>query len=161
MISKYYAYVDGGCPGNSHNATHMFGSYRVYGPYEYTAERPAPGVLTQSEPCIRNDRFHIQGLDTGKTTNNMAEAMSMLNLFIELDQKFLTPDTQVVVCTDSQLIMNQILGVYNIKKPHLKKVYGLINNVADRFSSKHGVSMWQCLNFEWITGDEMKEVLGH
>ena len=80
-----------------------------------------------------------------KCTNNMAETLSLEALLMRVNNWNYQP---ISIYMDSQLVVNQFNGVYRVKDRYLKRV-------LDRMPKPSGVSL------SWISGNEMKRILGH
>ncbi|MFP4019850.1 MAG: reverse transcriptase-like protein, partial [Bacteroidales bacterium] len=82
-----------------------------------------------------------------RITNNVAEWKSLLQLLMVIKRHNYKPCT---IYMDSKLVVNQYKGIYRIKNNYLKSVA----NQAKNFVSPE-------ISIHWISGKEMKEVLGH
>ncbi len=101
------AYIDGGSRGN-------------------------PGIGA-SAVIIYSDRRKI--FEGGKfftsTTNNEAEYNALL---IALKESIRLEVESINVFTDSELLANQINGIYSIKSPSLKKIYLEVKKIINKFN---------------------------
>jgi ribonuclease HI len=68
----------------------------------------------------------------GETTNNVAEYTAVI-LGLERAQEL--GATDVLLRSDSQLLINQITGVYRVKTPHLQPLYRRVRKLAAGFGS--------------------------
>ena len=71
------------------------------------------------------------GEGIGETTNNVAEytaAIEGLKRAAELGA------TEVLLRSDSQLLINQLSGVYRVKSPHLQPLHRAVREQAARFA---------------------------
>ncbi|MDP9298281.1 MAG: ribonuclease HI family protein [Actinomycetota bacterium] len=71
------------------------------------------------------------GEGIGETTNNVAEyaaAVEGLKRAAELGA------TEVLLRSDSQLLINQLSGVYRVKSPHLQPLHRAVREQAARFA---------------------------
>ena len=131
-MAHFVSFVDGGCPGNGRpEAVEMFGSYKIF--YENV------------ENLIAHETFTIT--HKNKTTNNIAEAQSLHFLLKAIHGRQYLPNQ---IYMDSQLIVNQYKGIYRIKNHQLKEIFKAIEKY------KHPE-----ISISWISGDEMKGILGH
>lgn len=163
-MKQYIAYVDGGCPGNGRSADQMFGSYLVYDVTGIPPDKIDHDDLWEQEPFVENLRFTIAKMpDIPKVTNNVAEILSLYLLLTELlKRNIASPDDQIIIYCDSELVVNQMIGAYKVKHQHLRKAYKLITRLFDQYSEKHGASMWDVVTLQWISGQTMKETrIGH
>lgn len=169
------AYVDGGCPDNGRQAKIMFGSYIVYDLTGSFIDVQAPGIHEQLFPLptlLEDIRFDLTSAiksagvvrtSPQKTTNNSAEALSLLCLLSELgSKKLLVPGNEVTIFMDSELTMYQVLRLYQVRQPHLKAIHTHIQAI---FAKHHGVyrtPLTDVVDFKWIPGDTMKQTkIGH
>ena len=56
----------------------------------------------------------------------------------------------IVVFTNSELVCNQMKGVYQVKNERLKKLHGKANNIVSQFQS---FSIRHCANVNKMSGD--------
>ncbi len=132
-MTEYSIVFDGGAIGNPGQG---YGSFEISG----------PGDL-----CIR-DRlsFSEQG---EQITNNEAEYMTLLKALerlLELVNDH-SKEVSVTIHGDSMLVINQVNGVWKIKKPHLR----LLRDEAVRLMSHFGKTelKWHSrLNSVWVLG---------
>ncbi len=66
----------------------------------------------------------------GKTTNNVAEYRAMISALSEAINKNIK---EVILTSDSKLVISQIKGVYKIKAEHLKKLNEKIKELSLQF----------------------------
>jgi len=71
--------------------------------------------------------IYQQGKYIGEGTNNQAEYGAVWLAVNWLGHNH--PLAEVEFRLDSQLVINQLLGQFKIKKPHLKKMYSQIHNL--------------------------------
>lgn len=91
------------------------------------ASRNNPGVSGIGIVIIRNDKLVLkQGFFIGIKTNNQAEYLAIIVALYILKSHWQQDDT-VVVRSDSQLIINQLRGVYAVRNDELKKMHHLAN----------------------------------
>jgi ribonuclease HI len=66
----------------------------------------------------------------GETTNNVAEYTALIEgLKLSLQHKINT----IRIASDSELIVRQIHGLYQVKTPHLKKLYNHVLQLMEKF----------------------------
>ena len=163
--------MDGGCPNNGRQASTMFGSYVVY---EITGR-----FIDAKSPEIHEQLSHIPVFSEAirfdltsaiseqdkpqKNTNNSAEALSLFCLLSELhNKKLMVPGNEITIFMDSELTINQVLKLYQIKQPHLKAIHRNIDALLDKFNKKYKINFTNVIHFEWISGDVMKQTrIGH
>src|SRR4029450_9435829 len=68
----------------------------------------------------------------GETTNNVAEYTAVI-LGLERAQEL--GATDVLLRSDSQLLINQITGVYRVKTPHLQPLHRRVRELGARFEA--------------------------
>lgn len=126
-MSNYQLIIntDGACTGNP-GAMGIGGVIHQHYPDEKT--------ITFSEPA-------------GTGTNNEAEYLAVIKA-MEMALE-LHPDAAVVVRSDSQLIINQINGIYRIKHPHLARLYSKTKALAGQFPVK--------VEFQWVPREQNKQ----
>jgi ribonuclease HI len=71
-----------------------------------------------------------EGVFLGIATNNQAEYTS---LRLGLEQALKMGATEIDVYMDSQLVVNQMKGLYKIKNPGLIEIYRMVNKVVEDF----------------------------
>lgn len=104
-----YAYADGASRGNPGPAACAFIIVDAW------------GVLIASEARL-----------LGKKTNNEAEYHAVIGA---LEKAATTPYRQIVVHSDSELVVRQIKGEYTIRKSHLRELYSREKELEKRFES--------------------------
>jgi ribonuclease HI len=73
----------------------------------------------------------------GETTNNVAEYTAAIR---GLERAAELGATEVTLRTDSQLLVNQLIGVYRVKTPHLQPLHRRLRSLAaafDRVTYEH------------------------
>jgi ribonuclease HI len=68
----------------------------------------------------------------GETTNNVAEYTAVI---LGLEQAQELGATEVLLRSDSQLLINQINGVYRVRTPHLQPLHRRVRKLAAGFGS--------------------------
>jgi ribonuclease H / adenosylcobalamin/alpha-ribazole phosphatase len=66
----------------------------------------------------------------GETTNNVAEYTAAIR---GLERAAELGATEVVLRTDSQLLVNQLTGAYRVRTPHLQPLHRRLRSLAARF----------------------------
>ncbi len=94
---KLRAYIDGSSMGNPGEAGY--------------------GVVLEDE---KGDIVKEFGQYIGRATNNMAEYRGLLAC-LELVQKY--GSCSLMIYSDSQLLVNQMKGIYRVRKPHLATLH--------------------------------------
>ncbi len=166
------AYSDGYCKGNGKNVSKAGGSYAAYfveqGPIMYGSSVDHATIAEKGELLFHvTHEFPHKQLDCTLSiipyTNNLAEAVTCNLLLQELNAfNYLTPKNNICICLDSELILNQILGIYKCNMPSLKKVYKNIDAVLSLAQKKcrcTRTELFRNLLFTWIPGDEMKKTI--
>ena len=68
----------------------------------------------------------------GEATNNVAEYTAVI---LGLERAEELGATDVLLRSDSQLLINQLTGVYRVKTPHLQPLHRRVRGLAERFDS--------------------------
>jgi len=152
----YDAYVDGGCRNNGSVDAEAYGSFVV-------VKRGENVVLGKSEDALfQVDRAILNFGDNVKPTNNLAEAQSMFMLIATLNEGgILAKGNHTVIHSDSQLIIKQLSGEFKVNKKSLLKIYRNIYRLYKVIEEREDVRMHELLTLKKISGDEMKQILGH
>ncbi len=86
------------------------------------------GVVIKDE---HGSTKEILGGYIGNATNNIAEYQALiacLGLVEKYDLK------KLIIYSDSQLVVNQVKGLYKVKKQHLKKLFDKVQNIINAAS---------------------------
>lgn len=144
----YCCLVDGACSNNGRFDAYAEGSYAIY----TSDEALHPSALNERTPLVHNSRFSIP-LSGRRSTNNAAEAMSLLNLVMELNRlNAFQPENVVTIYTDSELTINHFYGIYRLRDQTLKQIHSSIKREL----------AGNTVVLDWISGDVMKEtIIGH
>jgi len=162
-MARYFSFVDGGCSKNGQQGSQAYGSCLVY-----KVEDDAPDVTRTpvaawalARPVISDPKFKL-GMNNNRNTNNSAEAQSMHHLMTRLfSMGILCPDNQVLIHSDSQLVINQVLGNWTVNNKVLLDIYRQIYTIFDRYESRYGTKVGQCMDIVHIPGTLMKQIIGH
>lgn len=98
------------------------------------ASRGNPGPASYGF-VLSNDKGEVlyrEGKVLGITTNNVAEYTAVLQGLSYIFDNY--PDSEITVISDSQLIIQQLKGVYKIKSEHLKKIYLRIKDIEENLN---------------------------
>ena len=154
---KYVAYVDGGCPGNGKNAKEMFGSYAVYDitAFNWEDEGVDHEALLSKKPLLCSLRASFMNT-CGQVTNNVAELMAFQMALNAVLRSNILAEGTITFLMDSALTINQLKGIYNIKKLHLRKIHAQINQVMQKDVNR---GLKEKINLEWISGETMKQTI--
>lgn len=101
---KGTAYIDGSCSGNPGDAGYA--------------------VILRGESGLE---LEAVGRFIGRATNNVAEFTGLLAC-LQLAARHQMTD--VTIHSDSQLLVNQVLGIYKIRQPHLQRIHDRILEAA-------------------------------
>lgn len=136
MASDYVVTVDGG-GGERNQAGPCYCSVRVDYPGNYSkiSRYDLPGCKTNNEAEYASV---IAGLD------NIKEYLVRAGIRIELQT--------VLIRSDSQLVIHQCRGQWRVKAENLKPFHARVMELVREFRE---------VKFEWVTGTEMKRILGH
>lgn len=101
------------------------------------ASKGNPGPASAGAVIIDEKEAPVWELSAflGKKTNNEAEYMSLLMLLQELARRELK---NVEICGDSKLVVNQINGLWKVRKPHLIELYRKAKKLFDQ--GEHSLS---------------------
>ena len=94
----------------------------------------AIGVLIRDEDEIV---YKYSEVLKGKVTNNVAEYWGLIRA-LELAAKY--TDEEVTCILDSELVVNQLLGKYQVKNPYLMELFLQVQKLQEKFkkiSYKH------------------------
>ena len=134
---EFIVTCDGGSLGNGSVNSHGYGSYMIN----------APGNVGE-----------IKRLQFGEgVTNNEAEYMALIGALENISSAFLAvaadlKTIQLTVRTDSQLVIGQLSRGHKINAPNLRPLVIQASSLCQQFF---------LVEFEQITGVEMKQILGH
>lgn len=108
--------------------------------------------------CVLNSHYgdtpytHIQAIDMGVTgTNNTAEYMALiqaLEYVTRYDALYSRKVDEVVMYSDSRIVIEQINGNYAIRGEHLQKLHHLIQVLTKT------ISKYTQIRFEWVSRNE-------
>lgn len=84
----------------------------------------------------------------GRETNNLSEYMACYYSIKRL--KEVSGELPCIVRQDSQLVINQVNGLWQCKKSHLMPWLHAINSIK-----------WSALKFEWVPREIIVSILGH
>ena len=83
--------------------------------------------------CLEDEKGHIVAKlhkYLGETTNNVAEYSALL---LGLREALKHRPTLLKIRLDSQLIVRQLDGSYQVKQPHLKELYQEVRTLLEKF----------------------------
>lgn len=160
----YLVYVDGLCKRNGSSDAEAGGSFAVYRLEKGEKVGDSLHVrLARRMPLYHDSEFAVVVSEQEQATNNYAEAVSLQTAIAWLiSGGLLVQGNTIHICMDSQLVLNQIVGMYKTKKIHLKKIYMSIYDMLDKHSKAIGTNAEKLIAFHWISGDVMKaSVIAH
>jgi len=96
---------------------------------------PNPGPMGSAYVILNSENVKIteDGIPGGQGTNNIAEYLAIKHALDALSN--IEDIRDIVVYTDSMLVLNQITGKWKINKPELRKLCLDIKKILPRFSS--------------------------
>ena len=103
----------------------------------------AVGALVRNNDSI----LEICGEKIGKATNNVAEYKALIKA-LELAKKY--TDDEIICVLDSQLIVKQLLGEYQVKSPELMKLFLEIQKLQENFKKIKYVHVSRWNQFQQI-----------
>lgn len=101
---------DGGCKNNP-------------GPAAYAYE------ISFDDQKIRGGGFF------NNSTNNRAEWSGLLYALKDLSNRFSLRDLEIEIFSDSELVVKQLLKIYKVKDPELKKIYEEVKSILSKVKS--------------------------
>lgn len=100
------------------------------------ASRNNPGKSGGGVAIYKNDQLlETHGFYLGIKTNNQAEYGALL-LGLFLVKKYLTEQDRLLIISDSQLLVRQLQGIYQIKHVDLKPLHNLAQHLLQDVSYK-------------------------
>lgn len=151
-ITEYTCYVDGGCTNNGKCNASAYGSYKIF-------------KNDNKEDLVHEDcLFGLGGLGrVGRATNNMAEGVSINKLLTYLLSSDLVSeeDIKIVINSDSELLINQIKGIYKTKKANMKQIAKDRQQILEKIKKCTGKDPWRLFSFNKISRNRIVAVLGH
>jgi len=103
----------------------------------------AIGALVRNNDSI----LEMCGEKIGKATNNVAEYKALIKA-LELAKKY--TDDEITCVLDSQLIVKQLLGEYQVKSPELMKLFLEIQKLQENFKKIKYVHVSRWNQFQQI-----------
>ena len=95
-----------------------------------------------------NDReIYRSGRKIGKRTNNVAEYSALIDALEHLNSIVSNPDEKILIFSDSELLVKQIIGLYRVRDKKLQKLYNRAKELLKKFNN---------LKIEHINRDENK-----
>lgn len=92
---------------------------------------PGPGASAFIVFKDKNEVFK-QAYFFKTTTNNMAEYFAVLMAVLWISKnRGVVGKNDVILKIDSELIVNQLKGIYKVKNENLKNIHNKINNIAN------------------------------
>jgi ribonuclease HI len=99
--------------------------------YTDGASRGNPGESASSFIIVSEGNVvYFASERLGKATNNIAEYKAIINA---LEYAYLHGFDEVVLTSDSELVISQINGKYKIKANHLKELFEEISSLKSKF----------------------------
>jgi ribonuclease HI len=93
---------------------------------------PGPAGIGVSITTPRGEVLAEIAEGLGETTNNVAEYTAVIRGLARAEA---LGASRVVVRSDSQLLINQLAGVYRVRTPHLQPLHSRVRDHAARFDS--------------------------
>lgn len=169
----FMAYTDGGCFNNGEADATAYGSYKIFDVSEmvyYPSEDANSGILPSNihqicqDPrfgeCDSSLRFSIPVEPGRRATNNYAEARSIYKTIDALERNnYLNSDNFILVISDSQLVVNYLIGKSKIRNMQLSGVYKNIKKILH--SALRVEQIYSHVLLKNIPGTLMKKIVGH
>ena len=114
--------------------------------YTDGACHPNPGSMSASYALYHNGELLSSMLDVpiGEGTSNLAEYLALI-LGLEVAKVWLSTELRLNVYVDSELLVKQLTGEYQVKNPKLRQVYEKVSEILEERDWWTG----------WISQDEM------
>ena len=107
--------------------------------YTDGAARGNPGPAVVGYVIFKKDKLLKKSARyIGKSTNNIAEYRAVINALRIAPKK-----KEIVLYSDSKLVVNQITGKFKVKKEHLKKLHDKVKELSAKLEIK----------FKWASRD--------
>ncbi len=99
--------------------------------YTDGASRSNPGDSASSFLFVKDNKVIFFSSEyIGKSTNNVAEYKAIINAMENAVKEELK---EVILTSDSKLVISQITGTYKVKAEHLKKLHNKITVLSKKF----------------------------
>ncbi|MCL5283257.1 MAG: ribonuclease HI family protein [Armatimonadetes bacterium] len=107
-------------------------TYRTLIAYTDGASQGNPGPAGIGVIIVHPDGAVIKELSEaiGQTTNNVAEYTALIRA---LEEALLLGCTDILIFSDSELLVNQIAGTYKVRQPHLYPLYQKVQMLRAKF----------------------------
>ena len=173
QITKVVAYSDGWVTNNGQIHAEAGGStaaYNISTLRNIFTDTQINHQLISDSPLLFHEQ-HTYDLTNNKVkevlptkhTNNTAEALSLYLLIIELNElNLIRPGVDILLLLDSELILNQVQGLYKTNQQPLKIIYQYLFQLLDRVARTHRIArrdIFQIISFLHIPGTEMKKTI--
>ena len=107
--------------------------------YTDGAARGNPGPAAAGYVIFKGTTLIKKGTKyIGRSTNNIAEYTAVISAL-----RVAPKNKEVLLCSDSRLVVKQITGEFKVKKPHLKKLYAKAKLLSSKLKVK----------FKWVNRD--------
>lgn len=94
------------------------------------AARNNPGPAAAGIYMVKNEAVYAKkGFYLGSKTNNQAEYLALIIGLLLIKQHMQTQD-QLLIVSDSQLLVRQFHGAYKVKEPHLKALHSVAQTLV-------------------------------
>ncbi len=98
------------------------------------ASRNNPGPAGAGVVILKDGSMvHDEGFYLGKKTNNQAEYLALL-LGIFVVKQLMHTDDQLMIISDSELMVRQLQGAYKVKNAELKKLFSVAKELLNGVS---------------------------
>lgn len=115
------------------------------------ASRKNPGPSGAGVSITKNGKlFFQQGFYVGIKTNNQAEYLAVI-IGLFLTESWVSPSDSIVLVSDSELLIKQLLGIYRVKNEGLRPLF----NVASALVRKHNVKVKHVMREQNVRADLM------
>ena len=172
-ITKVVAYSDGWVTNNGQIHAEAGGSTAAYNISTLTnifkdtqvdhALVAQTSLLFHEQHTYDLHHHKVREVLPAKHTNNTAEALSLYLLILELKElNLIKPGIDILILLDSELILNQVLGLYRTNQQPLKVIYKQLFQLLDKVAQTYRIGrreIFQILSFLHIPGTEMKKTI--
>lgn len=175
MNNKYRAFCDGGCFTRKDGSTApSYFSYKIFKqnnskplyaisrfylrsliPTQYQQAKKRIGWLGETINIVNDTSLFVPANcsifnTNNKETNNIAEIAALYYCLSKLFS-LIQPSSQIEMFSDSQLIVNQVNGLWMCKQDHLKPWLAVTNQLKNQMD----------ITLTWTSRDNIVRILGH
>ncbi|MEO0288233.1 MAG: ribonuclease HI family protein [candidate division WOR-3 bacterium] len=94
-----------------------------------------PGPAAYAYSISFDDKRINGGGFFDNSTNNRAEWSGLLYALKDVSERFFLNELEIEIFSDSELVVKQLLQVYKVKDPELKKIYEEVKSILSKVKS--------------------------